>query len=780
MDVHSPLRCAPARRSLKFPVGEQSRNFLAFDPSISKHDRMIFHMGVLAHAESLIDSDILPCFTVPVYLPGNYTELRVITDRRHPAFGQIGLFAKRTIPANFVVTPYSGYVEIFGTSCSSRTYTMGYGSLSDDYALDAEFAGNYGRFANDPRGMEGVTANISAESRFTARGETYTALVSRRIINKGEEILMSYGKAHNLTHSPWTGIKGELLTRYRVRSPMPFQFRGVTRLEGKHNDSSISVDNRGGNSRIVGVLSANSLQPCCSNQNRVTSGGVTERSRSGSGQPSTSTSDTDVELFWECPQCGMWSIRNFPTPQVDFCPYCRSPRVYRTRLVAVCCRAPLPQEVLTGPTLPTEPVTSQRETISSTDAQNIADGTVGSSPEANSHCSHLSVQSKDIHNEDNIRGSQSKSSSGSGSTQASSTTLFTSHPINWPLNVPFLPWQVWDAAVPLTTIGRHSKFDTHNDIFLYTVNTLAEQEADQPLSDEMHQSDNNCGGSSLQNERNEDDEDGAEEEPHETRGKKRPRRGRQPRVRRKKEELWVKEDQNISDPHVPGKYDIAKRCGTVGSSPAAERGFCTDYFFLLSDSLICSGSGDDDANALRAVRSLLSDVTRRVFAGKTYRSGDVVASVGGLIQLVHDTRRRPDGSVMRIPMKYFIPKRVRDELSSNHEGVGAEAAVERMALVDLLRLFESLALVVTNELMFCPCIALPDRGDCGSTSTSVITFSGSEVGANARDPSLTSQRVLELCNLQFVLTVDALGCPYIAAVATKDINTFDPFLARIG
>ncbi|PWV02360.1 hypothetical protein C4B63_2g79 [Trypanosoma cruzi] len=222
METSQSLRCAPARRSLKFHAGAHAQHFILFDPSISKHDRMILYMELFAFIQHFIDTEAIPHFRPSRYLPEEYVELRVLTDPRHPAYGQIGLFAKNTIPANTVVTPYSGYIEIFSTSCSSRTYTMGFGSFGDEYALDAEFVGNYGRFANDPRGVEGLVANLTAESRFTPRGEAYTALVSRRIINKGEEILMSYGKAHSLTPSPWVGLKGELLTRQRAGGIVPF------------------------------------------------------------------------------------------------------------------------------------------------------------------------------------------------------------------------------------------------------------------------------------------------------------------------------------------------------------------------------------------------------------------------------------------------------------------------------------------------------------------------------------------------------------------------------
>lgn len=37
------------------------------------------------------------------------------------------------------------------------------------------------------------------------------------------------------------------------------------------------------------------------------------------------------------------------------------------------------------------------------------------------------------------------------------------------MNIMFLPWQVWDPSVPYACVVKHSKFETHERIFLYHV-----------------------------------------------------------------------------------------------------------------------------------------------------------------------------------------------------------------------------------------------------------------------------------------------------------------------
>ncbi|RNF26265.1 uncharacterized protein Tco025E_01388 [Trypanosoma conorhini] len=775
MESAQSLRCAPTRRSLKFNASDSARHFLAFDPSISKHDRMILYMGLFAFMQYFTDPKTLPNFAPARYVPEQYVELRVLTDPRHPAYGQLGLFAKSTIPANTVVTPYSGYIEIFSTSCSSRTYTMGFGSLGDDYALDAEFAGNYGRFANDPRGVLGLMANLTAESRFTPRGEAYTALVSRRVINKGEEILMSYGKAHSLTPSPWVGLKGELLTRHRAGGIVPFPQLARSQRAGLREKPA----------RAPSDMSLTALGA------REGRDGVVQEQTEGlpklGGEPGASSAVADAQaemvLLWECPQCGMWSIGN-PTPvRIHHCFFCRSPRHQRARLVAVCCTPALSREdvlasvmhgVASAPSAPSSPLGE----LPPAAPFQPAPEEVCSAPGSRLTSSSSSASSSSSREEEGSGARHDAKSNGAGASSGGDTHFppavpFSSEAVRWPLNVPFLPWQVWDAAIPLSAIKKHARFETQENIFLYAVTTAAEEE--HRLTGE---------GKRARDEAEADEQQQQERQPR--------KRGRKPRVRRKKEELW----QTEAPPPNGAQQQLQQETDTVtvsasttkcsGEHVPTDSSSATEYLFYVDSAASCGEnlpSGDDDnseeAAALIALQSLLKGVLRRVFAGKSYHCGEVVASVGGMILPTADRRHRPDSSVLEIPMKYFLPAPIRRQLGGapargtgeTHNEMQDE---EKMIFSDLLGRLEGLSLVVTNELMFCPCLVLRDEEDPHRNHR------GTDDVGDLGDDLPRRHPLLERCNVSFVLTMDSLGCPYVAVVAVRDISTFEPLLASIG
>ena len=139
----------------------------------------------------------------------------LITDPRHPACGQFGLFALVNLDNRAAIDCYAGIVEHSGRYPGAQNYTMSYGtkqsnisSLSVELVIDAEECGNLARFANDPRnifhyhnekGGVPAEANVHACAYKTRLGETFTAIVTKRKIQKGEEILLDYGSDHPLS-----------------------------------------------------------------------------------------------------------------------------------------------------------------------------------------------------------------------------------------------------------------------------------------------------------------------------------------------------------------------------------------------------------------------------------------------------------------------------------------------------------------------------------------------------------------------------------------------------
>lgn len=587
--------CTPSRKPLKFIPKGYSRHCLSFDSWICREDRQLLFTEIFLCAPDLIDHQVVSGYTEPKYVPEEYLELRIVCDHRHPAFGQLGLYAKKNIPSNFVVTSYAGFIEIFTASCNSRTYTMGFGSIGDDFALDAEFSGNYGRFANDPRGVVGRSANLVAESRNTPRGESFTALVSRRQILEGEEILMSYGKAHSLSSSPWSSVEGKIVLRHRLGGMVPL--------------------------------------------------------------PPNKDPEQSYHLMWECPQCGLWSEGGESRLQVRFCGRCGTPQTTGCPLVGL---------------IGQPPVALQSSTLSS-----CVEDTGEDSKKANNQ------SGGDYH------------------------TVKT----EWPMNMPFLPWQVWDPSVPIATVLKHSHFESQDFLLLYSVSV------------------------SLQSDETEDSDEERLDKKNE-------------RKRSRQVEMW--ERQEITELPHQNSYEESYTGGET-CEPSEAASFPGKQYISLELSTQVSRLlqvKHDDSDSIDRITDALVKIKRRLYTGKSFNTGELVGFVGGIIRHADDIRCSPDDSPLQIPMKYLIPWRKSGDSEANPAD-GPMSQVKR----DLYLRLSKLVLTVTNEMMYCPCLTF--EGGCGSKD------------------------LLEVPNVIFLLTVDSLGCPYIACIALRRLNAFEPLLARV-
>ena len=269
----SALPVITTTRTRQFTPSSVSRHFLVFDPAISRTQRILFQLAIVSSHFSEDMSVVLP-----PYSPTQLLELRVINNVAHPAHGQIGLFAKVGIPRDTVVTAYSGIVEYCRALTGSRTYTMGFGSTaSNDFVVDGEVVGDYGRFANDPRNT-GRQDNVVAISRTSKLGETFTAIVTKRTIVAGEELLLNYGKQHQMFATQWFAHDGTSVTRPRRVSHLPFP----------------------------------KLSPESERRLHV-----------------------QLELFWHCAYCQWWNPRHSSSALVvPICEKCESPCIPRSRLCA--------------------------------------------------------------------------------------------------------------------------------------------------------------------------------------------------------------------------------------------------------------------------------------------------------------------------------------------------------------------------------------------------------------------------------------------------------------
>ncbi|RVX65952.1 hypothetical protein B0A52_09837 [Exophiala mesophila] len=140
--------------------------------------------------------------------PSLWTNILPITDPTHPAFGQNGLFATRSLSPGSFILFYLGLVHTSATTDPASDYDLSL-DREHDISIDATRCGNEARFINDYRGVRSEGPN--AEFRDCAF-EVSAGVWEKRIgvfvldkgkspkgprakgIAKGQEIVVSYGK----------------------------------------------------------------------------------------------------------------------------------------------------------------------------------------------------------------------------------------------------------------------------------------------------------------------------------------------------------------------------------------------------------------------------------------------------------------------------------------------------------------------------------------------------------------------------------------------------------
>lgn len=146
-------------------------------------------------------------------------QIKLIATAGHPAKGQRGLFARQKIPGGVLIIPYLGInhhtlIPVDGSSPQHDSHTDSDYDLSllrlsasdsripfpegqhhVSIGVDAASAGNAARFVNDYRG---VADSPNAEFR-VGRGEAGDLRMEiwslKCGVNKGAEVLVSYGKS---------------------------------------------------------------------------------------------------------------------------------------------------------------------------------------------------------------------------------------------------------------------------------------------------------------------------------------------------------------------------------------------------------------------------------------------------------------------------------------------------------------------------------------------------------------------------------------------------------
>lgn len=132
---------------------------------------------------------------IPPGQPCKLVKIQTITDAKHPAHGQRGLFAAAKLPPRTHVLDYFGEVHVDERPESDYDLMlMASGREDRSVGVDAQFMGNEARFVNDYRGTGAKRANVEFRER-VVEGELRMAVWSgSEEIKRGTELVVSYGK----------------------------------------------------------------------------------------------------------------------------------------------------------------------------------------------------------------------------------------------------------------------------------------------------------------------------------------------------------------------------------------------------------------------------------------------------------------------------------------------------------------------------------------------------------------------------------------------------------
>ncbi|KAJ3105448.1 hypothetical protein HDU97_008064 [Phlyctochytrium planicorne] len=190
-----------------------------------EEDRTIERPPKVIMASNHLDLPVLDVRNVPPDEILKRVEIRQISDPKHPAFGELGLFvpnvdeskpaypwrpcqcetnvlgaSKMGIPKHAHILDYCGIVRPDHLADPDSDYLL---HLAGPLSVDADSAGNEGRCVNDFRGVpvEGGALAMGPNACFDSyvdkeSGEVRVGLFALRWIEPGEEILVTYGNAY--------------------------------------------------------------------------------------------------------------------------------------------------------------------------------------------------------------------------------------------------------------------------------------------------------------------------------------------------------------------------------------------------------------------------------------------------------------------------------------------------------------------------------------------------------------------------------------------------------
>jgi nuclear pore complex protein Nup98-Nup96 len=181
------------------------------DSSLTESQIAAFRPSTLPSCTS--NQEIYSIPTLCQYSPSSNPLVTItpITDPQHPAYGQSGLFAARTLSSGTHILDYTGSLHSCPlpgliSPCATSDYDLAFLSRDLSLAIDSAKMGNEARFINDYHGIA-ETANAVFEEYFTkvkvkgrecweGRMGIWVDPRAESGIAKGEEVCVSYGRGY--------------------------------------------------------------------------------------------------------------------------------------------------------------------------------------------------------------------------------------------------------------------------------------------------------------------------------------------------------------------------------------------------------------------------------------------------------------------------------------------------------------------------------------------------------------------------------------------------------
>jgi hypothetical protein len=158
-------------------------------------------------------SEVYSISTLCQYFPSSnpLVQISPITNPTHPAYGQSGLFAARSLPPGIHILDYTGSLHSCplsgpNSTCATSDYDLAFLSRDLSLAIDSARMGNEARFVNDYHGIT-EKPNAVFEEYFTrvkvkgrecweGRMGIWVDPRAQEGIGKGREVCVSYGRGY--------------------------------------------------------------------------------------------------------------------------------------------------------------------------------------------------------------------------------------------------------------------------------------------------------------------------------------------------------------------------------------------------------------------------------------------------------------------------------------------------------------------------------------------------------------------------------------------------------